>query len=223
VEAPGRTLGQASPKGLHSSPNVVHQLRTATDQCLPGADYGQVSLALFTSVLERIEQLRIHSSQASQILGVDLICFAFVGVDKPQLSGIGHQDLVATLLLEQTAYPGRVGSSLDGYAQRPLLGGEASSEGFGGCAQPTLLDHLAAYRVDEAQVGILVAEVQSGSHLWLFAATIHGGPILLSGPLEPVEHLQTQRVLRIRGSAFSSHLPRTPPYHYVSRSGTYPG
>src|SRR5215216_6012601 len=29
------------------------------------------------------------------------------------------------------------------------------------------------------------------------------------GPLEPVEYLQTLRVLR-RGSAFSSHLPRTP-------------
>src|SRR5215210_7863643 len=36
-------------------------------------------------------------------------------------------------------------------------------------------------------------------------ATIHGGPILPSGPSEPVEHLQTPRVLR-RGSAFSSHL-----------------
>ena len=31
--------------------------------------------------------------------------------------------------------------------------------------------------------------------------------ILLSGPLEPAELLQTHRVLR-RGSAFSSHLPR---------------
>jgi hypothetical protein len=37
--------------------------------------------------------------------------------------------------------------------------------------------------------------------------TIHSGPILLSGPLEPVERLQTLRVLR-RGSAFSSHLRR---------------
>ena len=36
------------------------------------------------------------------------------------------------------------------------------------------------------------------------------GPILLSilGVLEPVEHLQTLRVLRIWGSAFSSHLRR---------------
>ena len=33
--------------------------------------------------------------------------------------------------------------------------------------------------VDEAQVGVLVAEIQSGCHLWLVFATIHGGPILL--------------------------------------------
>jgi hypothetical protein len=36
--------------------------------------------------------------------------------------------------------------------------------------------------VDEAQVGIFVAEIESGCHLWLFAATIHGGLILLPGP-----------------------------------------
>src|SRR5918994_4089566 len=52
--------------------------------------------------------------------------------------------------------------------------------------QPTLLDDLAAVRLDEAQVGILVAEVKSCCLLWLLFATIHGGPILLSGPLEPV-------------------------------------
>jgi hypothetical protein len=60
-------------------------------------------------------------------------------------------------------------------------------------AQPTLLDDLAALRVDEAQIGVLVAEIQSGCHLWLYFATIHGGPILLPiGPLEPVYCLQTQ-------------------------------
>ncbi len=39
--------------------------------------------------------------------------------------------------------------------------------------QPTLLDHLAALCVDEAEVGVFVAEIQSGCHLWLVAATIH--------------------------------------------------
>jgi hypothetical protein len=77
---------------------VVDQLRAATDQRLARSDDGQVSLGPFTPVLERIEQPGIQACQASQILGVDLICFAFVGVDEPQLPGIGHQDLVTTLL-----------------------------------------------------------------------------------------------------------------------------
>jgi hypothetical protein len=41
-------------------------------------------------------------------------------------------------------------------------------------------------------------------------ATIHGGPILLSGPLEPVEHIcRPSKGTAYGGSAFSSHLPRT--------------
>src|SRR5215204_5681674 len=48
-----------------------------------------------------------------------------------------------------------------------------------GCAQPALLHHLAAPCVDEAQVGVFVAEIQSGCHQWLHFATIHCGPILL--------------------------------------------
>ena len=106
-------------------------------------------------------------------------------------------------LLQHPARSGRVGTGLDGYAHG-LLGGEASSEEHWGRAQPALLHNLAAVLIDEAQVGVFVSEVQSGRRLRLFAATIHGGAILLSGPLrEPVEHLQTLRVLR-RGSAFSS-------------------
>src|SRR5215218_4651198 len=127
---------------------------------------------------ERIEQFRVHSSQASQVLGIYFICLAFVGIDEPQLAGIGHQDLVTTLL-QEPANPGRVGSRFYGDAHRRLLGGEASSEGLWGCAQPALLHHLAAPCVDEAQVGVFVAEIQSGCHQWLHFATIHCGPILL--------------------------------------------
>ena len=73
VEASGRALGQVSPEGLDRSPNVVDQLRAATDQRLPGADDGQVSLALFAPVLERIEQLRIEACQTSEVLSIDLV------------------------------------------------------------------------------------------------------------------------------------------------------
>ena len=79
-----------------------------------------MGLALFASVLEWIEQLRVQTCQTSQILGVYLVGFVFVSVDQSQLTSIGHQDLVATLL-EHSACPRRVGSSLDRYAHRRLL------------------------------------------------------------------------------------------------------
>jgi len=83
-----------------------------------------MSLALLAPVLEGVQELRVHSCQASQVLGVYLIGLAFVGIDEPQFAGVGHRDLVATPL-EHSASPGRVGSRLDRYAQI-LLGGEAS-------------------------------------------------------------------------------------------------
>ena len=114
-------------------------------------------------------------------------------------------------LLQQPAHPGRMGSGFYGYAQRPLRS-EASFEGCWGGVQPALLDYLTVLLIDEAQVGVFVAYVQSGCRLWLVFATIYGGPILLTilGVLESVECLQTQRVLRTWGSAFSSHLRRIP-------------
>ena len=84
-----------------------------------------MGLALFASVLEWIEQLRVQTCQTSQILGVYLVALAFVSVDQSQLTSIGHKDLVAALL-QEPAYPGRVGSRFYGDAHRRLLGGEAS-------------------------------------------------------------------------------------------------
>ena len=57
-----------------------------------------MGLALFAPVLEWVQQLRIQSCQASQVLGVDLVGLALVGVDEPQFAGVGHQHLVTTLL-----------------------------------------------------------------------------------------------------------------------------
>jgi hypothetical protein len=68
MEAPGRALGQASPQGLHGSPNVVEQLRAGTHQRLARADDGHMSLGVFAPMFEWVEELRVHSSQASQIL-----------------------------------------------------------------------------------------------------------------------------------------------------------
>src|SRR5215207_384272 len=68
---------------------------------------------------------------------------------------------------------------LDGYAQWLLLGGEASPEGFGGGAQSRPSSITSPLCVSMTQVGVFVAQVQSGCHLQLRSATIHGGPILL--------------------------------------------
>jgi len=164
VEAPGRALGQASPKGLHGSPNVVDQLRARTDQRLPGADDRQMSLGVLTAVFERIKQLRIQTCQASQILGVYLICFAPGGVDEPQFPSIGYQHLVAAVL-EYPANPRRVGARLYGYAQRlVLLRGEALPEGLGDGTQPTLLDHFAAFGVQQAHMAVFVPKIYPERH-----------------------------------------------------------
>jgi hypothetical protein len=60
-----------------------------------------------------------------------------------ELRAATDQYLMATLL-EYPTCPRRVGASLYCDAHG-LLGGEASSEGLWGGAQPTLLDHLAAF------------------------------------------------------------------------------
>src|SRR5215211_2158194 len=93
----------------------------------------------------------------------------------------------------------------DGDAHGPP-GGEVSLEGLWGGAQPAFLHDLATVLVDEAEVGVFVAEVQSGRRLWMLFATVHGGPILLPfGPLKPVEPLQTQGYC---AGGRPSHLPR---------------
>src|SRR5215218_5753973 len=65
-----------------------------------------------------------------------------------------------------------------------------------GGAQPALFHNLTALCVDEAQVGAFVAEIEPGCHLRLFAATIHGGPILLPGRKSPYSTFADPKVLR---------------------------
>jgi hypothetical protein len=105
VEASGRALGQARTEGLHGSPNVVHKLRAAPDQCLTRADDRQVSLGVLTAVFEWIELFRIHSCEASEVLGVYLIRFALACVDEAHFARIAYHYLMATLL-EEPANPG---------------------------------------------------------------------------------------------------------------------
>ena len=58
--------------------NTPTQLRASAYQRLTRTDDGHMSLAHFTPVLEWVEQFRIETCQASEILGVNLIRFTLV-------------------------------------------------------------------------------------------------------------------------------------------------
>jgi hypothetical protein len=104
-----------------------------------------MSLGVFTSMVQWVKQLRIQTCQASEVLGIYLIGLTLVGVDEPYLARIGYQHLVAALL-EQPTNPWRVSPRLDGDPQRPLRA-ETPPQSLRSGAQPTLLDHLAAFSV----------------------------------------------------------------------------
>jgi len=169
-----------------------------------------VGLALFAPVLERVEQLRIEARQASEVLDIYLVGLSSVGVDEPQFAGVGHKDLVAALL-QEAANPGREGARFYSDAHRRPLGSGAPFEGLGAGTQPTLLDDLAAVLVDEAQVGVPVAEVQSGHHQWSPFVTIHvGRSSFPKWAFKSPSNACRSKGTAYGGSAFSSHLFRTP-------------
>ena len=58
--------------------DVVDQLRAAIYQRLPGTDDGHMSLRVFAPVLEWVQELRVHSCQASEVFGVYLVGLALV-------------------------------------------------------------------------------------------------------------------------------------------------
>ena len=76
VEASGRALGQASSEGFDRSADVVDELGAAIYQSLPGADDGHMGLRVFASMFEWVQELRVKTRQASQILGIDLVGLA---------------------------------------------------------------------------------------------------------------------------------------------------
>jgi hypothetical protein len=143
-----------------------------------------MGLGVFAPMLERVQELRIKTRQASQVLGVYLIRLALVGIDEPQFAGIGHQHLVAAFL-EHPAHPRRVSTRLNCDAHG-LLRTETPPQSLRSGTQPTFLHNLTALLIDETEVGVLVAYVHSGCDLRSPFATITHGPILLPGPLEPV-------------------------------------
>jgi hypothetical protein len=117
-----------------------------------------MGLGVFAPMLERVQELRIQTRQASQVLGVHLIRLALVGIDEPQFASIGHQYLVAAFL-EHPAHPRRVSTRLHCDAHRRLLRSETPPQSLGSGTQPAFLHNLTALLIDEAEVGVLVAYV----------------------------------------------------------------
>jgi hypothetical protein len=157
METPGRALGETCPEGLDRPAHMVDQLGADAHQRLPGVDECQVGLAVRVPVLYGIQQRGIEPEETGQLLGVDPVGLAALGVDEPYLPGVGHQHFVAQALKEP-ADPGRVRPYLDGNLQRPLRT-EPTLEGLRGGTQPALLQYLAAFGVDEAEVAVLVPQV----------------------------------------------------------------
>src|SRR5215216_7148540 len=148
-----------------------------------------MSLGLLAAMLYGIQKLGIGSGKTRQLLGVELVGLTLVAVDQPCLARIGHQNLV-TAVMEDPVHPGRVGTDFDGDLHL-LPRVEAATEVVWGSTQPALLEELTTVGVEDAQIAVLVAEVQTHRHLRLLGATITHGSILLSGPLqEPVDYLQ---------------------------------
>jgi hypothetical protein len=107
-----------------------------------------MGLGVFAPMLERVQELRIKTRQASQVLGVYLIRLALVGIDEPQFAGIGHQHLVAAFL-EHPAHPRRVSTRLNCDAHG-LLRTETPPQSLRSGTQPTAAAALRVVVAEEA-------------------------------------------------------------------------
>jgi len=113
-------------------------------------------------MLERGEQLGIEGGKAGQFLGVVAVVFRFAAGDGGNLTGIGHDDLMAQSV-QQTADPGRVGATLQGDAQT-ILALEMPPQRSLGALYPPFLDYL-SIAVQEAIVAVAVAQIKAHGHL----------------------------------------------------------
>jgi hypothetical protein len=92
-----------------------------------------MSLGLLTAMLDGVQQFGVNSRKTGQLLSVEFVGLAFVGIDQPGLARIGYKDFVAALM-EDPAYPGWVGAHLDGDLHL-LFGVEAAAQAIRGGTQ----------------------------------------------------------------------------------------
>lgn len=79
-------------------------------------DLQQVALGFLASMLDRVEQLRVHAGEPGQHAGVVFVALAVAGVNGAQLARIGDLDLMAQPG-EQALDPWTVRSDLEGDAR----------------------------------------------------------------------------------------------------------
>jgi hypothetical protein len=110
-------------------------------------------------MLDRREQTSIEACQAGEVLGIEPVVLAALGVDEPELAGVGHQDLVGASS-QHAADPGRVRARLERHAHR-LDADETPLEGLRGRGDAGLFDDLAGLGVQQAQVAVAVSYVDA--------------------------------------------------------------
>ena len=157
-KASGRTLGYTSSECLDRATNMIHQLRSGSDQRIPRSQKCQVRLTDRTSMTNRPEEVGIQTRQTSQPLRVNPIALAVIFVNRAELAGVGNQDLM-TALLEQPRNPRRVGPYLQGNPQRGTTC-QPSTDGFCGGHHPTFLIDLSP-AVKDTKVAKPIADVQT--------------------------------------------------------------
>ncbi len=75
-------------EGLDRDPDVVDEPGPGTHQGFAGADQGKVRLRRLASRLYGRQEFRVEPGQPRQLLGVDPVGFAALGVDELQFAGV---------------------------------------------------------------------------------------------------------------------------------------
>ena len=83
------TTGKMLPEGFHRSSDMIDEPGSGPHQFISGFNHRQVRLSGFAPMLNRIQQLGIHSAQTSQKLSILSVRFLSILADESNLSGIG--------------------------------------------------------------------------------------------------------------------------------------
>lgn len=150
----------------------MDELGAGSHQAVASAQDRQIGLGPGTAVMDGGEQLRVEPGQPGQVFGIGSIVLARVLVDQAQLPGVRDKDLMPEMGQER-ADPTGVGPDLHGHPAG-RKGSEPALQRTGGGGNAALFDHLAV-RIEEAEIGLLVAQIDAGKNGGIFG---HGRVLL---------------------------------------------